>query len=165
MSLFNRRSLFLLPLALAACGFTPVHAPGGNGASLYGQINVQEPTTAYGYHLTRDLEERLGRTSSGTYDLTYVVRTNEQGQAVTPSGDTTRYSIVGEADFTLTRIADQTVIAKGKTGNFTGYSAEGSTVDVLAGERAARERLMLILADQIATQIYATADTAAGTGI
>jgi LPS-assembly lipoprotein len=77
---------------------------------------------------------------------------------VTLTGETTRYSLVGQVDYTLTARDGGTVVASGQVGNFTGYSATGSTVETLAGERDARERLMTILADQLVTRLYATAD-------
>ena len=64
MSLFNRRSLLALPLALAACGFTPVYGRAAQAHKLRGQVLVQEPSTQAGYLLTRHLETQLGR--SGT---------------------------------------------------------------------------------------------------
>ena len=64
MSLFNRRSLLALPLALAACGFTPVYGPQGAGSKLHSQVLVQEPSTQAGYLLVRHLETQLGRSGA-----------------------------------------------------------------------------------------------------
>ena len=50
--------------------------------------------------------------------------------------------------------------AKGEVENFTAYSTTGSTVETLAAERDARERLMMILASQITARLYAQADLA-----
>ena len=68
MSLLNRRTLLLaLPLLAAACGFSPVYAPGGTGSALYGRIEVQAPEEIKGatgtnaYFLVQNLEQRLGR--------------------------------------------------------------------------------------------------------
>ena len=158
MSSFDRRSLLILPLALAACGFTPVYGPGGTGAALRGQVQVQEPDSPDDYVLTRTLEDRLGRASAPAYALGYTVSTETEGQAVTSTGETTRYSLVGTVDYVLTALDGGAVVASGKVSNFTGYSATGSTVETLAGERDAAERLMTLLADQLVTRIYATAD-------
>lgn len=158
MSSFDRRSLLILPLALVACGFTPVYGPGGTGSALRGRVLVQEPDAPDDYILVRTLEDRLGRATAPAYDLGYTLTTETEGQAVTATGETTRYSLVGQVDYTLTDRASGTVVASGRVQNFTGYSATGSTVETLAGERDARERLMTILADQIVTRIYATAD-------
>jgi len=158
MSSFDRRSLLILPLALAACGFTPVYGPGGTGSALRGRVQVQEPDAPDDYILVRTLEDRLGRAQAPAYALSYTLATRTEGQAVTATGETTRYSLVGQVDYALTDLETGNVVASGKVQNFTGYSATGSTVETLSGERDARERLMTILADQIVTRLYATAD-------
>jgi len=165
MSLLNRRTLLLLaPLALVACGFTPVYAPGGSGDALYGQVTVQAPedipstSEVDSYLLVKNLEQRLGRAGAGNYQLDLTLATRDEGQAITADDQTTRYSILGKASYSLTRQSDGKVVASGEVDNFTGYSATGSTVDTLASERDAHQRLMVILADQINTRILSTAD-------
>ena len=166
MSLLNRRTLLvvLAPLALAACGFTPVHTPGGTGDALYGQVAIQAPESipstsdVDSYLLVRNLEQRLGRTTAGTYQLNLTLRTYNEGQAITADSQITRYSIIGNASYTLTRLSDGMVVASGNENAFSVYSATGSTVETLAGERDAHQRLMVILADQINTRILATVD-------
>lgn len=160
----------LLSLALAAslvataCGFTPVHAPGGNGHALYGQVYVATPeqTSSRGdsnaYMLVRDLEDRLGRGGNGAYQLDLTLSTRIEGQAITAGNEITRYSIIGDAGYSLLRRSDGAVMASGTETAFTGYSATGTTVETLAGESDAFERLMRILADQITAKLYATAD-------
>ena len=158
MSLFDRRSFLLMPLALtlAACGFTPVYAPGQTGSSLYGAVEFRAPKDETSYRFGRNMEERLGRTSSGTYRLDYELKLDEEGQAITPTGEITRFSIEGVVAYKLIRLSDEAVVTKGSSKNFTGYSAEGSTVDVLVGEQDAVERLMVILADQVTADLLAS---------
>ena len=158
MSLFNRRTFLFLPLALAACGFTPVYAPGGTASALRGKVEVAAPESVDSYLLVQNLEERLGRPTQPTYKLSLTLATGAQGQAVTASNETTRYSLVGKLDYVLSDIGSEAIIASGSVGNFTGYSATGSTVETLASERDARARLMVILADQITTRLYAIDD-------
>ncbi|WP_164660784.1 LPS assembly lipoprotein LptE [Tropicibacter sp. Alg240-R139] len=160
MSWFNRKFLLMIPLALAACGFQPVYGTGGTASALRGKVEVSAPDNVESYWLVQNLEERLGRSASSTpdYSLVVGVATVEQGQAITASNEITRYSIIGAADYTLTDSASGQIVASGEVDNFTGYSATGSTVETLASERDARHRLMNILADQITTQLYATAD-------
>lgn len=155
MSWCNRRTLMLAPLALAACGFTPVYGPGGAGSALDGRVLVDSPETEDGYLIRRDLEHRLGRAADEGFRLTVMPRTSVQGQAVTAAGEITRYSLVGEAAYTLTDAASGQVVTAGKVENFTGYSATGSTVETLASETDARKRLMTILADQIVVRLLA----------
>ena len=155
---FNRRTLLVLPLALAACGFTPVYGPGGTASALRGRVEVAAPGSVDSYHLVQNLEERLGRSSAPDYSLDLTLQSGAQGQAITASNEITRYSLVGKVDYTLRAKSSGQIVASGSVDNFTGYSATGSTVETLAAERDARARLMVILADQITTRLYATAD-------
>lgn len=161
MSLSDRRTLILgLPaLLLAGCGFSPVYDSGTAASALRGQVGIAAPDTIDGYLLVRKLEERLGRGGAQpAYKMALTYTAVTQGQAITASNETTRYSIIGRVEYALTRVADGVVVASGEVDNFTGYSATGSTVETLAGERDARDRLTTILADQITTQVYATAE-------
>jgi LPS-assembly lipoprotein len=163
-----KQPLLILTLAasvvVSACGFTPVHAPGGTGSALYGNVDIALPDLpdAAGdrnaYFLVRDLEQRLGRSNGGNYTLDLTLATRQEGQAITADNSITRYSIIGTAGYSLVRQSDGVVLASGTETSFTGYSATGSTVETLAGERDAYERLMRILADQIASRLVATAD-------
>lgn len=153
--LWSKRSLLMLPLALAACGFTPVYGPGGSGSALQGRVTVDEPSSQAGYLLTRHLETRLGRSAAPTFALGIELDTREDGLAVNTAGDITRYNLIGTADYALRDTASGTIVASGKVENFTGYSATGSTVATLAAERDAVERLMVILGDQIIARLFA----------
>ena len=95
MSLFDRRFLLCLPLALAACGFTPVYGTGGTGSRLQNNVEVAEPETRDAYLLTRRIEERLGRASVAAYKLTLTVDTDEEDIAVDQAGDITRFNLLG----------------------------------------------------------------------
>lgn len=156
MSLYSRRSLLALPLALAACGFTPVHGTGGTGTKLRGQVLVQEPSTQAGFLLTRHLETRLGRTAAAErYALDLTIATNEEGLAINTVGDITRFNLVGRVEYALRDAATGTILTSGMVENFTAYSATGTTVASLAAEGDAVERLMIILGDQITARLFA----------
>ncbi|MEX0286239.1 MAG: LPS assembly lipoprotein LptE [Paracoccaceae bacterium] len=160
MWLSDRRHVLALAAAglVAACGFTPGYGPGGSADRLYGRVSIAEPQDQETYILVRELEHRLGRGSIPEYDMIFSLRTNTEGQAITAEGNITRFSIVGIADFQLKPRGEDTVLAEGSARNFVGYSATGTTVETLAAERDAFERLMIILADQIVAQLYATAE-------
>ncbi|WP_343032498.1 LPS assembly lipoprotein LptE [Tritonibacter litoralis] len=110
------------------------------------------------FFLVDALEQDLGRGEGGIYALDLSVKQTVEGQAITADNDITRFSVQGTANYTLRRLSDGVVVTSGAVDNFTGYSATGSTVDTLAGERDAEERLMRILADQIVTRLFTTAD-------
>lgn len=158
MSLFDRRTILTIPLLLAACGFEPVYGPQGQAGALYGKVRVDAPDGVNTYFLVRRLEEQLGRSADPTYRLSMVLATGSQGQAITAEGSITFFSLVGTIDYRLIDLATDKVVASGNVENFTGYSATGDTVETLAAQRDALERLMVILADQVARDLNVTAD-------
>ncbi|XDA98578.1 LPS assembly lipoprotein LptE [Sulfitobacter sp. LCG007] len=153
---WSRHLLPALLLALAACGFQPVYGPGGTGTRLQNQVLVSEPDDADSYVVTRQLEQRLGRGAPAAYTLEYTLATREEGLAVDRQGYTTRFNLLGKADYTLTEIATGRVVTSGSVDSFTGYSATGTTVATLASERDARIRLMTILADEIVQRLLSS---------
>lgn len=152
----SRRLLLMIPLAVAGCGFQPVYAPGGTGGTLQGRVEVSEPDTRDAFLLTQRIEERLGRAGDPVYDLDVTVRSESDGLAVDRQGSTTRFNLLGEADYALTDTRTGQIVTSGTVDSFTGYSATGTTVATLAAERDAQQRLMVILADQIITRLLTT---------
>ncbi len=154
MSSFNRRSLLLTPLALAACGFTPVYGPGGTGSKLQNQVLVAAPDDRDTFLLVRRIEERLGRAGTPSYTLSLTLQTRQEGLGIDPDGNIDRFNLVGVAGYALSDTTG-TVLTSGTVNSFTGYSATGNTTVSLASERDARERLMIILGDQITARLLA----------
>lgn len=153
MSSFNRRSFLLMPLALAACGFTPAYGPGGPAKGLQGRIRAADPTDKDGFDLVERLEERFGRPQAPLYDLAYTIRTEPVGVGITTDNAITRYNLTGEIDWTLTARDSGARVAGGTVSSFTSWSATGSTVAGLSAKEDAAFRLMRLLADQIVARI------------
>ncbi|MEP2642470.1 LPS assembly lipoprotein LptE [Roseobacter sp.] len=150
---YSRKILLMLPVVLAACGFTPVYAPNGNGTTLQDNILVSEPGTRNAFLLTQRFEQKLGRATDPVYNLELTVSTRQEGLAVDTEGITTRYNVLGTAGYTLVETSTGRVTASGTVTNFTGYSAAGTTVATSAAERDAQQRLMVLLADQIVARV------------
>ena len=153
MWLLKRCTLLFALLAAGACGFTPVYSTGGSGTTLQDRVEVSEPETRNEFLLTQRLEERLGRTPTPAYRLTVEVSSEEEDIAVDSEGITTRFNLIGAADYILVEEETGRVVTSGKVNNFTSYSASGTTVSELAAERDARKRLMILLADQIVIRL------------
>lgn len=162
MSSFNRRSLILLPFALAACGFSPAYAPGAPAAGLQGLVRVAPPTDKAGFDLVERLEERLGLPTQSRYELTHSVVTEARQVGITPDNTIQRFHLSGRVEWSLIRDSDGARVAGGRVEDFAAYSATGSTVAGLAAEEDAALRLMRMLADRIVTRLIATAGTWAG---
>lgn len=158
MWLSKRLALTLIcAAALAGCGFAPAYGPLGVASKLQSQITFDAPTDRDQQLLVQELENRLGRTSSGRYQLSYQLSYDEERMAVSADNTTTRFNIVGRVTYTLRSSATRQVQTKGQVSGFTGYSTTSSTVATLASERDARKRLAVMLADRIVTQLIATA--------
>ena len=145
-----------MPLALAACGFSPAYAPGGTATALLGTVRAQDPTNKNAFDLVERLEERLGQPENHRYDLAYSISTNAVGVGLTTDNEITRFNLTGVIDYTLSDHATGARLAGGRVQSFTAYSATGSTVAGLAAEEDAAYRLMRILADQIVAELVAT---------
>ena len=156
MSLFNRRTILLWPLGLAACGFTPAYGPGGAANGISGAIRAANPSDKNAFDLVARLDQRLGRPNADRYDLDYTIKTRPVGVGITPDNAITRYNLEGTVVWTLTDRGTKARLTGGKVESFTSYSATGSTVAGLAAEEDAAARLMRILADQIVARLIAT---------
>ncbi|MBC2836146.1 LPS assembly lipoprotein LptE [Paragemmobacter straminiformis] len=159
MSSSDRRQFLILLAALpvAACGFTPAYAPGAGGDRLRGRVAVQAPDSRNEFAFAGRLSARLGQASTAEYTLTYSLRVERVSGGISPANDITRYTLKGEATYTLTENATGTRAAGGTVRNFTSWSATGSTVAGVTAEEAAAERLMTILADDIVARLIAEA--------
>ena len=153
MSSFDRRAFLLMPLALAACGFTPVYGTGTNGGTLQNNVEVAEPNYENAYLLTRRLEERLGRATVPAYRLDISVTSLREALAVNTESNINRYNLLGVADYTLIEQSTGRVVTSGRVSNFTGSSSSGTTVATLSAGRDAQRRLMTLLADQIVARL------------
>lgn len=161
MSSSDRRTFltFLAALPLAGCGFTPVYAPGGTGGALTGTILADAPDTRIGYEFVAQVEARLGRANTPRWALGYEIETNEIAVGVSPDNTITRYNLTGKLLWSLRPVGGEEAVLNGAVENLTSYSATGSTVATITARRDAETRLMVILADQMITRLYAKIET------
>ena len=158
MSLYNRRSFLIAGAALllgSACNFTPVYAPGSASSKLADRIAIKDPKTKDEYNIVRHLESRLGRAAPAPMTLSFSVSNSSSSLGRTATGSTTRLHRVGTLTYSLKDSTSGKTITNGSIKNFTGYSATSNTAATLASERAASERLMIILADQLIDRLHA----------
>ncbi len=159
MSFLNRRAFCkLLALSLGAgCGFAPVYGPDGSGGAIRGHVRIAAPNTRLGFELVARLENRLGRAVTPTHTLTHNIRTEERSLAIINTDDITRINISGTVQFTVIDTQTQAQVQAGTVSTFTAYATTGSPVATAAARRDAEDRLMIALADQIVTRLYAGA--------
>lgn len=137
---WSRRSL-LAALALAGCGFAPVHRAG-----VQGQVAITAPQTPLGYALLDRLEQRLGPPRAPAYALNVTV---DMQTDRLPAAD--HATLVATATWALTGVAE----ASGTVRHFASYQTDDTVLSLEAAERDAEARLARGLADQIVTAIRA----------
>lgn len=155
----SRRTLLLSLTALAACGFEPVYAPGGQAENLRGRIDIAAPEDEEGAALVERLEERLGLPQGADLGLTAQIYIDEEALGFLRDGSISRYNVSGRVDWRLTRLDDGTEVLRGSERSFTSYAATSTTVATITARRDARRRLMVIIADRILQDILLRADT------
>lgn len=143
----------------AGCGFSPAYAPGGSGEALRNQILAEAPASELGYFFVDRIEDRLGRNDAAPYLLSHTLTMNRDRLAITPDESTLRYHLRGRIAFQVTDRADGRELTRGSVQNFVAYSALGTTIATRASRNDAEKRLMVILADQVVTQLLATGPT------
>lgn len=149
----DRRGFLLGALALGACGFEPVHAPGSD--ALRGKIEFAAPTDRNAFDYVAQLERRLGRAAAATLDLSYDITVTRAGGGYTPDGAITRFTLEGVARFVVIDRATGAQKGAGRVQSFTSYATTGTTVATMTAETDAHKRLMVILADQTVTRLMA----------
>ena len=148
--LLSRRSFCIsAPLALGACGFAPLH----NGAAKRGQIAFDPPNDRVSFDLRNALEDRLGTAQSPLFKLSYKTEIREDGVGITTDQVTTRFNVIGQTQYTLRRLSDDSVVTSGVVDSFTSYAATGTTVATQTAQLDAQRRLVVILADQMTTRL------------
>ncbi|WP_066704632.1 LPS assembly lipoprotein LptE [Celeribacter ethanolicus] len=157
MSSFDRRTFLISLAALTGCGFSPAYGPGGAGALLRGKVDIDAPWDRESYNLNKRLTEQFGPSETPLYRLTYKISTSESQVGITRDQEILRYHVEGQVNYTLLNIATGQPLIARYVSSFTSYSATGSSVDTLTASRDAYARLMVLLADQMVSQIITLA--------
>jgi len=97
------------------------------------------------------LEENFGQLENPVFSLSVSYGVSSKGLG--SLGSITRYNLIGNASFKLVNISTNALIISEKLKAFTSYSASSQTLATETAARAARDRLMVSIADQVSTSI------------
>ena len=149
-------------LALGGCGFQPLYDEGAAPSRMAGRVEVSIVEGGPGFALRERLTERLGPATAPAYRLDVTLRLTRTGVALTQKNVTTRFDVIGTAEYTLVPLAGGTPVASGVVRSITGYSApESETASAFASraaEQDADHRLAIVLADSILQRLALSAD-------
>lgn len=151
----TRRGLLLGALALGACGFRPAYGPDGAGRFRHATA-ITTPATPEGYRLLARLEDRLGPAREARWYLDVTLDISESRASYGEDDSIGRATLLGDATWRLTDGADGPLVGEGRARGFTGYdSGLVNTVALRADARDAQERLAVMMADAVVTQMLA----------
>lgn len=139
--------------ALVACGFAPTYGTSGAARNLWASVAAPAPDTIESFALQKQLDARLGPVETARYDLSYKIKTSEDGVAITEDSEITRYQLVGTLDYVLRTRGTGDVIAAGQFDTFASFSAAGSTISAVQSRNDALRRLMTAMADQLVNRL------------
>lgn len=158
MSSCNRRWVLGAGIALAGCGFQPVHRSGGAAEALRGRITLAEARSPVDFAFRERLRRRIGDADgAGDWRLVFDVELTERGAAIEQDLDVTRFNITGIAKFALISVStepsydEETVIATAS------FDAVAEAFATRSARKAAEQRLARELAERVSARLYALA--------
>ncbi|WP_133366071.1 LPS assembly lipoprotein LptE [Qipengyuania sediminis] len=147
----------LAPLALTACGLSPMYAGGGSGAVAAGLAEVAIPAIEgrSGWLVRNALTERFRAAGASAPRYRLDVRLDErlEGLGVLSDDTTARERLTLRARYQLVDTADGSIVLDATDGTDAGIDVVSSEYAVIAAERSAEERLAKDLADRITARV------------
>ena len=160
MLLYNRRKFLTLaatPLALSACGFTPIYSKGSAAEQMHNRIALGEFEGLDGFQMREQLETRLGTPTAATHRLEVSLIVDSEGVAITQDGSITRYNLSGTATFNVTHLGAG-IVFQDSVSAFTAYNATASAYATRIAEQDAYRRMAVTIADKIVTRMATSAE-------
>ena len=144
-----KRFLIALALALPACGFQPVYAPGGSASFASGNITVTEIPGRSGYMLRRALQQELATglpNLSTTATLEVKVSDSLTRLQFKPDGAASRSSYTAGASYVL---SGENISITGSSDAETSFSVPDQPYGDISAQTNASDRVMRVLAGKI----------------
>lgn len=156
-------------LLLAGCGFEPLHAERGNGASTVDQISqvkidliedISPPkvhvNSRYDQVLRNELLNRLnpdGKPSRPRYALQIQLSQSESQVAIEPDGTSARTNVSITANYRLISLDDGKPVLHGTSTGVNSYGIITNSYATLVGGQDAHKRALQTVADDIARRV------------
>jgi LPS-assembly lipoprotein len=150
----------LAPLALTACGLSPMYAGGGDAAVAQGIAAIDVPAIQGrgGWLVKNALDARLGIAGQTTPQYRLDVRLDDalEGLGVLNDDTISRQRRILRARYQLVELASGSVLLDATAGSDAGIDVVSSEYATIAAEQKALENLAVEIADRMATQIALT---------
>lgn len=157
MSLRKALVALTLPLALSACGLSPMYAGGGSGetARAVSAVEVSSIEGKSGWLVRNALVDRLGagRVESPRYRLDVRLDERLQGLGLVGNDAITRERRILRARYQLVDTANGKILLDATATADAGLDVVQNEYAVIAAEQTALENLSHEIADQIVTRV------------
>ena len=154
------RILVCLLLALAGCGYKPLYGEHGtNNASVVEElamIRIEAIPDRIGQQMYNMLRERLnpyGRPGDPKYVLSVALAETRENLFLEKDETATRANLTLRANFILTRVGDDAIVATGLSRAVSSYDILSSQFASVVSEEDARLRGARAISDDIRTRL------------
>ena len=157
MSLFDRRAslLAMLSLAVAGCGFAPVHGNMARMPDLGGRVRVLPAPGRAGYFLISGLRNRLGEPNQDPeFVLSVDISTSSRVVVIGARDQSLRFEIKLIADYVLRETESDRVAAANDIEVLTSVDATESAYAAYAAEKNRIQAAAEEAVDRIMRDIY-----------
>ena len=148
----------LISASVAACGFRPLHAPGGGAPEGLAGIEIAHMPDRLGQVVRNRLLDLLtprGPAAAPAYRLAVSLRASKEALAITREASATRFNVSLEADYVLSSIATGEAASRGRARAAAAYNVVASDYANVVAERDAERRAAREIADELKTRVAA----------
>ncbi|MEQ8399031.1 LPS assembly lipoprotein LptE [Thalassobaculum sp.] len=158
--MIDRRSLLLLPLGLAACGFEPLYGNRKGGGAMampeMAQISISPIADRAGQMLRNELRDRLvptGVPRQARWRLDVALNETTSDLVILRDATATFAKYVGDARWVLVDLSTDAPVTKGRSRRIASYSISSSEFASLQAEEDARRRVVTAVAEDIVLRL------------
>lgn len=151
--------LALMPVAMGACGFSPVYGTASHGGAVgvaLGNVQIDPIADRNGQVLRNNLIDRLytdGRPASPRYRLAVALAATEEELGIQKDATATRARLRLQASYELIEISTGQVVYRTFSRSVISFNLLDSQFAVLATRQDAYDRGLTELADDIRTRL------------
>lgn len=154
---FFRPAVAAVLISLAACGFRPLHAPGGGAEpGVLAGIEIAHIPDRLGQVVRNHLLDRLtprGAPAAATYRFAVSLRTSKEPLAIARDDTATRFNVSVEADYDLSLISTGETVLQGGVRSVAAYDVVSSGYANTVAERNAELRAAREVSDELKTRV------------
>ena len=154
---FYRTTVIALLAVVSACGFRPLHAPGGGAVpSVLAKFDVAPIPDRLGQVVRNHLVESLtprGSPIAAKYRVVVSLQLSKEALAIARDDSATRFNVSLEATYELLLVSSGDIVLKGTVRSVSAYNVVSSDYANVVAERDAELRAAREVSDEVKTRL------------